>query len=340
MNRSNPAFVTGASGFIGRHLVRRLLSEDRRVIALCRHPEDLKDFEDPRLEIVVGALENPHTYDHKLNNDISVIHLAATRNISGTPVNLYQSVNVDSTLIFAKLALDRGISRFIHVSTALVYGPSDRTPIDETSTWDPESSQSLYIRSRVTGQRGIHNLAEDGLRVITICPTLVYGPDHPSHPNRLTSQARRLLKTRLDIVVGKGDQRRNLVAVEDLIEGILLAEASEYFGESFILGGENCSHRAFNREVLSMQGTKPTLRMSIPSQIVAPLAHIGDRVRGYHPGAGYTQALRMLTREWRYTSRKATMLLDYKPHTLQEGLGQLIKFIEQEDSSEKYNHGH
>jgi dihydroflavonol-4-reductase len=333
MSRSNPAFVTGASGFIGRHLVRRLLSEDRLVIALCRHPEDLKDIQDPRLDIVVGALEEPPTYRHKLNERISVFHLAAIRNIPGTPVEMYHRINVEATLSLGQLALDGGVSKFVHVSTALVYGPSDGDPVGETSTWDPESSQSLYIRSRAAGKRAIRRLVEDGLRVITICPTLVYGPDHPSHPNRLTSQARRLLKTRLDIVISKGNQRRNLVAVQDVIEGIMLAEASEHFGESFILGGEDCSHRAFNREVLSLLGTRPLLHMSIPNQIVAPLTQISDRVRGYHPGAGYTQALRMLSGEWRYTSSKAEAVLGYHPRPLQEGLAHLMDFIAQENGS-------
>jgi len=326
MSRSNPAFVTGASGFIGRHLVRRLLSEDRPVIALCRCPEDLRDIQDPQLDIVVGTLEEPLTYKHKLNERISVFHLAAIRNIPGTPIEMYHRINVEATLALGQLALDGGVSRFVHVSTALVYGPSDGDPVDETSTWNPESSQSLYIRSRAAGEHSMGKLAEDGLRVITIYPTLVYGPDHPSHPNRLTTQVRRLLKTRLDIVVGGGSQRRNLVAVQDVIEGMMLAEACEHFGESFILGGEDCSHRAFNRDVLS--GTKPFLRLAIPNQIVALLAQIGDRVRGYHPGSGYAQALRMLAMEWRYTSRKAEKLLGYHPRPLREGLAQLKAFIE------------
>lgn len=331
MSRSNPAFVTGASGFIGRHLVRRLLSEGRPVIALCRRPEDLRDIQDPRLDIVVGTLEETHTYDSWLNSDISVFHLAATRNFPGSTPAQFRRVNVDAVLALGQLALDQEVSRFIYVSTAIVYGPSGDDPLDETSTWDPESSQSLYIRSRAAGERSMGRLAEDGLRVITIYPTLVYGPDHPSHPNRLTTQVRRLLKTRLDIVVGVGNQRRNLVAVQDVIEGMMLAEASEHFGEGFILGGEDCSHRAFNREVLSLQRTRPLLRLSIPNQLLASLAQIGDRVRGYHPGSGYAQALQMLAMEWRYTSRKAEKLLGYHPLSLREGLSQLTEFIEQEN---------
>ncbi len=331
MSRSNPAFVTGASGFIGRYLVRRLLSEGRPVIALCRRPDDLRDIQDPRLDIVVGTLEETHTYDCWLNSDISVFHLAATRNLPGTPADLFHRVNVEATHALGQLALERGVSRFVHVSTALIYGPSSGTPQNETSTWDPEADPSLYIRTRVAGQRGMERLAKNGLQVIMICPTLVYGPDHPSHPNRLTSQVRRLLKTRQDIVVSNGEQCRNLVALEDVIQGIILAEASEYYGESFILGGEDCSHRAFNNEVLIAQGTKSKLQVSIPYRLIAPLVWIGDRVRRYHPGAGYVNALQTLKREWRFTSQKAERDLGYHSRPIREGLTQLIAWINEED---------
>jgi dihydroflavonol-4-reductase len=331
MSQSNPAFVTGASGFIGRHLIRRLLSGGRPVIALCRRADDLGDIQDPLLDIVVGSLEETHTYEHCLDSDMSVFNLAATRNIPGNPAEMYHRINVEATLALGRLALEREVRRFVHISTALVYGPSDGEPVDETSIWNPESSRSLYILSRATSQWGIEALAGDGLCAVILCPTLVYGPDHPSHPNRLTSQVRRLLKTRQDIVINKGEQLRNLVAVDDVIEGIMLAESCEYSGESFILGGEDCSHRAFNNEVLAAQGTTPSVQLSIPYRLIAPLAQIADRVRNFHPGGGYAQALRMLTKEWRYTSRKAEKMLGYHTHPLREGITQVVKFIEEED---------
>jgi nucleoside-diphosphate-sugar epimerase len=330
MKRSNPAFVTGACGFIGRHLVRRLLTEGRPVIALCRRPDDLTEIKDARLDLVVGALEDSHAYDMWINGEVSVFHLAAVRNIPGNPSAEYERVNVEATLRLGRLALKRDAARFVHVSTALVYGPGGEEPRDETSDWDAESSPSLYIRSRAAGQRGMAALAGEGLQAVIVCPTLVYGPDHPSHPNRLTTQVRRLLGTRLDVVVGNGEARRNLVAVEDVIEGMLLAEESGQSGESFILGGEDCSHRAFNREVLTLSGRKPALRASLPTGLVAPLAQAGDRIMRNSPGAGYAQALRTLTTEWTYSSRKAEARLGYRPRSLQEGLEELIVSLERE----------
>lgn len=331
MRRTNPAFVTGASGFIGRHLIHRLLAEGRPVTALCRRPDDLRDLQHPLLKIVAGTLEEPNRYASHLDHTSSVFHLAALRNLPGSSPAMFGRINVDATAAFGKLAYNLGVSRFIHVSTALVYGPSGDAPVDETSTWDANTCSSRYIQSKAAGQRAMMRLAQDGLRLSIICPTLVYGPDHPSHRNRLTSQARRLLKTRMDIVVGSGDRRRNLVAVQDVVEGMLLAEAGEYFGESFILGGEDCSFRSFNREVFTLSGVKPFLRLSAPMWFATPLAEIVDWLRGYDHGAGFAQALRLLNREWRYASNKARNLLGYSPRSLQAGLLDLIEFIKHEE---------
>ena len=74
-----PALVTGASGFIGRHLVRALLRQNRRVLALCRNPSDLQDLEHPLFRVIHGDLEEPQSYAAPLNDQVTVFHLAAGR---------------------------------------------------------------------------------------------------------------------------------------------------------------------------------------------------------------------------------------------------------------------
>jgi nucleoside-diphosphate-sugar epimerase len=331
MTTSSPAFITGASGFIGRHLVRTLLMRERRVVALCRHPADLEELTHPLLEVITGQIEDTQTFAPYLDDEVTIFHLAATRAIPGTPPELFKRVNEIATLEVGHAALKAKVPRFVHVSTALTFGPSRGKAIDEQSTWNWQAVDSCYIRSRTKAQTEMKKLASQGLPLVVVCPTLVFGPDHPSHPNQISDQIRRLLRSRLDVVIGDGNQLRNLVYIDDVIRGLLLAEESDHFGEEFILGGQDCSHREFNHTIISLSGLRPRIRLSIPYVMATLMVRMADRVRGFHPGSGYSNALQMLTKEWKYTSDKAKHMLGYHYLSVQDGLRKTLNIIERDN---------
>ena len=123
------AFVTGASGFLGQHLVLDLLSQCRQVFYLCRR----RTGEEPAgIRIIDGALEDPESYRGSLNAGTTVFHLAAVRNRPGNGAAAMDRVNVTATLDLARAALRANVRRFVYVSTALVYGPSSGDPVAES----------------------------------------------------------------------------------------------------------------------------------------------------------------------------------------------------------------
>lgn len=331
MTTSNPAFITGASGFIGRHLVRTLLMHERRVVALCRHPADLEDLTHPLLEVIKGHMEDTQTFTPYLDDKVTIFHLAATRAIPGAPPELFKRVNEIATIELGHAAIKAKVPRFVHVSTALTFGPSQSKAIDEQGTWNWQAIDSCYIRSRTKAQTEMKKLASQGLPLVVVCPTLVFGPDHPSHPNQISEQIRRLLRFRLDIVIGGGNQRRNLVYIDDVIRGLLLAEESGHFGEEFILGGQDYSHREFNLTIFSLSGLGPRISLSIPCVMATLMVRMADKVRGFHPGSGYSNALQMLTKEWKYTSDKAKHMLGYHYLSVQDGLRETLDIIERDN---------
>jgi len=335
MTTSRPAFITGASGFIGRHLIRALLMHERRVIALCRHPTDLEELAHPLLKVIIGQIEDTQTFTPYLDDQVTIFHLAAARAMPGTPPELFKRVNEVATLELGRAALKANVSKFVHVSTALTFGPSRGECVDENSTWDWHSIDSCYIRTRARAQKEMKKLVLQGLPLIVVCPTLVFGPDHPSHPNQISEQIRRLLRSRLDIVIGGGNKRRNLVYIDDVIRGLLLAEAKGHIGEEFILGGQDYSHREFNHTIFSLSGFRPWITLSIPHVMATLLVKAADRMRGFHPGSGYSNALQMLTQEWSYTSHKAERLLGYNYLPVQDGIQKTLDFIERVYKIEK-----
>jgi dihydroflavonol-4-reductase len=254
----------------------------------------------------------------------TVFHLAAVRNQPGSRLREMREVNVEATLALARQAGERGVARFVHVATALLYGPADdgraRTEADELV-----ENAGNYVASKVDALRGLRRLAREGLPVVTVCPSIVFGPDHPSHPNRVTSEIRRLLRGGRPIWLAGGRQARNLVYVDDAVRGLLAAEERGRTGEEYLLAGEEISPRDLAARVA------PGRRgVSIPAGAARAAAGIADLLRGFEAGGGYATGVQTLLREWRFSSAKADRDLAYRPTPWSEGLERTIHWLRSE----------
>ena len=213
----------------------------------------------------------------------------------------------------ARRSLEAGVGRFVHVSTFLAHGPS--APL------------GVYAESKARAAREIVRLAAAGLPAVLVSPSIVFGPDHPSHPNRITSEIRRLLRQRVVRVLAGGRQARNLVYVDDVVRGLLAAERSGTVGEDYGLGGEDVAPRDFGRLVLALAGLRPLATFSLPAGPALALAQLADRWEKPDAGNGYTAAARALLSEWRFSSERAEQDLDYRPLPLAEGLTRTIDWL-------------
>ncbi len=288
------------------------------MVALCRQPDSLPGH--AALRIVAGDLREPASWAPLLSEAESVFHLAGVRNFPGVTAREMASVNVEATLDLARRAGEAGVGSFVHVATALIYGPSkDGRPRTEEDGFDP--APALYARSKVAAVRGIRALVREGLPAVIACPSLVFGPDHPSHPNRITSEIRRLSRGGPRIWLAGGRQARNLVFVDDVVDGLLAAEAHGAVGEEYLLGGEEVSPRELAGRVLALRGGIASgLAFSLPGGAALTAAGFVDRLHGHEAGAGYATAVRNLLWEWRFSSTKAVRDLGYRPRSLAAGL--------------------
>jgi dihydroflavonol-4-reductase len=325
---NGPALVTGASGFLGRPLVASLLAAGRPVTALCRRPRDLAGLDrlaGPLLRVVPADLRRPESWRPLLEPGMSVFHLAAARNGPAVPAEEMRQVNVDATLALARRAVEVGVARFVHAATALIYGPSAGRPRTEED--GTGAAFGVYARSKAAAVRALQELARAGLPAVVVCPALVYGPDAPGHPNRLTSEMRRLLRTRVEVRIGGGRQERNLVHVDDVVRGLLLAEQRGRPGEELILGGEDVSPRDFSRLVLAQAGLRARAVLPVPAGLARAMAGAADKLRGFEAGCGYSSAAQTLCLSWRFSSRQARRRLGYEPLPLAEGIGRTLHWI-------------
>lgn len=323
-----PAVISGASGFIGRHLLRLLLSEGREVVALARQPEMLADLSHPRLRVAPADLTNPSSYESHLLPGSSLFHLAAVRSHVGVSLRHIRRVNVEATLELMDRAAQAGVQRIVYLSTALVFGPSTHGPIDEQSPLSSTAGLcSAYVHSRVQALQAMGQLVEHGIPVVTLCPTIVYGPDHPSHPNRVTAHMRRLLRWRTHVDIGGGRQARNLVHVADVVEGISCAERLADQGDLLILGGEDVTLRQFSGLVLRCARLRPRMSVSIPAQPTLWAARWLDRLRRYSAPTGYEGRIVVLLHQWKYSCCRARTKLGYRARPLRVGIEQTLRSL-------------
>lgn len=241
--KSKKILVTGGGGFIGSHLVERLVSLGAQVRALVRYnsrndwgllellPIDTKK----NLEVVMGDLTDPFSTSNAVQGCAIVFHLAALIAIPYSYVAPahYVQVNCGGTLNILEAARRQGVECFVHTSTSETYGTAQYTPIDESH---PLKGQSPYSASKI----GADKLAESyylsfGLPVATVRPFNTYGPRQSARAIIPTIIAQAL--TSDSIHLGSLKPRRDLTYVSDTVEGFLKAAGTpEARGEVINLG--------------------------------------------------------------------------------------------------------
>jgi dTDP-glucose 4,6-dehydratase len=254
--------VTGAGGFIGSHLVERLVDEGAHVRAFVRYNSRgdpgllsfLPEESFSQVDVLAGDLRDPSAVRQALRDCSHVFHLGALIAIPYSYVHPAEVVesNVVGTLNVLMAAREAGTERLVHTSTSEVYGTARRVPIDEEH---PLQGQSPYSASKI----GADKLAESfycafDLPVVTLRPFNTYGPRQSARaviPTIITQ-----VLTREAVHLGNLDALRDLTFVSDTVEGFLCAgKASRVEGGTFNLGvGQEVTVGDLAAEIMDLTG--------------------------------------------------------------------------------------
>ncbi|MCC7125975.1 MAG: GDP-mannose 4,6-dehydratase [Acidobacteria bacterium] len=315
--RSTPVLVTGGGGFIGSHLVERLVQEGAEVRALVHYRStgsagwldrspSLKD-----VEIVRGDLRDRDLVNGAMRGRHVVFHLGALIAIPysyDAPAS-YVDTNVLGTLHVLQAARECGVTRVVHTSTSEVYGTAQRVPIDEQH---PLQAQSPYSASKI----GADKIAEAfhlsfDLPVVTVRPFNTYGPRQSARaviPTLITQAL-----TDQPIRLGNVTPTRDFVFVADTVDGFVRAGAArDAVGHTINLGT--------GREI-SIADLATTI-----ARLCGTTAHIERDERRVRPGASEVERLCA-------DNRKAASVLGWAPLvTLEQGLQQTIAWLRDHQS--------
>jgi UDP-glucose 4-epimerase len=273
LSGGGPSLVTGAAGFLGRHLVAELAARGLRVRAAALPREDARELAALGAEVVRADLTAPETLPPLFAGGVErVFHLGAICNFS-TRYRVLRPVNVEGTARIAELALRAGVRAFVHVSSTSVYGPYRGVPFVEDA---PREPQDDYGRSKRDGEDAVWRRAAEGLPAVVLRPCTVYGPGCTDGAGKAFSRP-----TSLGAIPGDGRQRLSNVRVEDVAGAALhLSTRADAVGRAFNVADD--SHPTLE-EALALAadafGTRsPRLHLPLPVVALAARAQ-GLRAR-------------------------------------------------------------
>lgn len=234
-------FVTGANGYIGTRLVKRLLKDGHEVNILVRNPKDATDLVNNGARLFRGDIFSESELIRGMQGCDLVFHLAAYAKPFSKDPDIPYKTNVEGTKSVLSSARKAGVRRAVVTSTAGTMGYS-RTGgiVDESTNIDPDY-HTEYERTKSISEKVSFTMAGDGLDVVVVNPSRVFGPGKLSKSNSITRIMKLYGQGLWRIIPGDGSAIGNYAFIGDVVEGHILAALNGKSGHRYILGGENVS---------------------------------------------------------------------------------------------------
>jgi dihydroflavonol-4-reductase len=303
--------VTGASGFIGAAVVRALLARGSHVRVLMRPTSDRRNVDGLDVEVRLGSLDEPDSLVAAVDGCRFLFHVAADYRLWVPDPGAMHRTNVEGTDRLMRAALDAGVERIVYTSSVAVIGLGDSTTSDEMTPSRVEDMIGSYKRSKFLAEERVRRLvAEKGLPAVIVNPSTPIGPGDV----KPTPTGRMILEAAAGRMPAFVDTGLNVVHVDDVAAGHLLALENGVIGERYILGGENMTLAGILALIAAACERKaPTVKLPIaPLMPVAFLAETMAQVTGRDPFVT-RDGLRMARHKMWFSSEKAKRALGYAP---------------------------
>jgi dihydroflavonol-4-reductase len=330
VTRSGLALVTGANGFLGSALVRALLAEGTEVRALVRAGSDRTNLTGLDVEIATGDLTDVSSLRAAVTGCAAVFHVAADYRLwVANPQPMYRA-NVDGSVNVLEAAAAAGAEGMVYTSSVAVLGINrDRTPADESTPVCLEQMVGHYKRSKFLAEQAVRaRAAELKFPLVTVNPSTPIGPGDvkPTPTGRILVDA---AAGRMPAFVNTG---LNLVHVDDVAQGHLLALARGAPGDRYILGGEDFTLESILQLVAQHVGRRPST-IRLPHWSVFPLAVAAEGlalITKREPRVTL-DGVRMSTKHMYFSSRKAERELGYRWRDPRLGVAAALDWFKEHD---------
>lgn len=320
------ALVTGATGFVGAAVTRALLAEGWQVRALVRPGSNRSNLEHLAVEIAEGDLTAAATLSPAVADCEALFHVAADYRLGAPdPAELYRT-NVEGTRSLLAAAVREGVKRIIYTSSVATMGiPGGGTPGDEQSPVTLAAMIGHYKRSKFLAEQVVLDAAATGVPAIIVNPSTPVGPGDikPTPTGQLVLDA---AAGRMPAYVDTG---LNVVHVDDVAAGHLLAFHRGRPGERYILGGEDMTLKDILITIAAQVGRAPP-RIRLPYAAILPIAYIAEglaKITG-RTGRVTLEGVRMSRKLMFFSSTKATQELGYRWRPPEQAFNDAISWFQ------------
>ena len=303
------AIVTGATGFIGSAVARRLLAEGVALRALVRPGSDRRNIGGLDVEVIEGDLSDEASLARACRGCDALFHLAADYRLwARRPSEIYQT-NVEGTRAILKAAAEAGVSRVVYTSSvATLEPPGDGGPGDESMRAALPEVVGHYKRSKFMAEEVVHDFQRKGLAVVTVNPSAPVGP----RDVKPTPTGRTILEAAAGRMPAYVDTGLNIVHVDDVADGHWRAFERGRVGETYVLGGANMTLCEILTCIAELVGREPP-KVRLPYNLILPIAHISEaaaRFTGKSPVAT-VEGVKLSKKMMFFSSSKAEKELGY-----------------------------
>jgi len=318
-------FITGATGFVGGAVARRLVEVGHRVRALVRPEADLRQLDGLPIEQVEGHLGDKEALLNGMQDTDWVFHVAALYSFWGHSWQDFNQSNVEGTRNLMEAALQVGVQRVVYTSSIAVLGQNqDHSPADENTPVSLEDMIGSYKRSKFMAEQVVDQFASQGLPVVIVNPSAPVGVGD----YKPTRTGKMLLDYLYGRMFGYVDTGLNVVDVDDVAIGHLLAAGKGQAGERYILGGDNLTLKEL-LDCLSEISSKPPVKMKVHHSVAMGWAYLDTalaRIYTKHTPTATPETVRLSQRYEFYNSRKAEDQLGYTHRPARQALQKAVEW--------------
>ena len=320
------SLVTGATGFVGSAVARALAARGHRLRLLTRPTSDRRNLAGLDAEIVIGDLNDPASLTAAVAGCLYLFHVAADYRIWVPDPAAMLAANVQGSVSILRAAHAAGVQRMVYCSSVAALGLNkDFSPADEATPVTEADMIGTYKLSKYRAEQAVLALAQDeNIPVVIVNPAAPVGP-RDIKPTPTGKMIREAADGRMPAYLETG---LNVVHVDDVAEGHLLALDKGRIGERYILGGENLTLGDLLRLIAEVAGQRPPF-MKLPNAALWPVAigmEAAARVFGIEPLVTRDH-LRMARKKMFYSSAKAQRELGYTPRPARQAVTDAVAWF-------------
>lgn len=326
---ARPTLVTGGAGFIGSHLVRRLVERGESVRVLERPEAPVAHLPLERIDLVRGDIRDRRAVEKAVRGCALVYHLAANPHLWTQRRGLFRQVNYLGAVNVLEAALEAGVRRVLHTSTESILTCARQTgPIAEDQQVRMSDVVGPYCRSKFLAERHALRLARSGAPIVIVNPTLPIGPGDygRSPPTQMI----------LDFCRGKRheylDAELNVIDVRDVAEGTVRAMDHGRPGRRYLLGHENLSIRELFGLLARLAGL-PEPRWRVPYAVALAAAYASEFIADvftHRPPVASVTGVKLTRRTMHFDARRSLQELELYPRPVIDSLTEALAWFRQQ----------